>query len=170
MSRKNSIYLVLAILTVFIISGCETVPKKFKEEVSGIKSRVETLESKVETVEAKQADVERSASEQTQAIEELKESARAKIARTNISVKSRGKYSKEWVRDIQTCLKNAGFYNGKIDGVKGKKTRRAIREFQKANGLSPDGTVGKKTWELLSKYSSGGAAQSSGSTEEGPTK
>ena len=68
-------------------------------------------------------------------------------------------------KDIQTALKNAGFYNGKIDGSKGRSTKKAIKEFQKANGLRADGVVGKKTWELLGKYAEGSAR-----TEEGAAK
>ncbi len=166
MKRKNFIYVVLAGLVMFAVVGCETVPKKFKEEVSGIKTRVETLETKVESVESKQAEVERTANEQAQKLEEMKATGEAK---TNISVKPRGGKSKEWIKELQTCLKNAGFYTGKIDGVKGRNTRRAIREFQRANGLTADGAVGKKTWELLSKYTSS-AAQSAGGSEERATK
>jgi len=55
-------------------------------------------------------------------------------------------------KDIQLALKNAGFYNGTIDGKIGKNTKRAIREFQKANGLKADGVVGPKTKDLLLQY------------------
>jgi peptidoglycan hydrolase-like protein with peptidoglycan-binding domain len=54
--------------------------------------------------------------------------------------------------EIQTALKNAGFYNGPIDGKIGPKTKTAIEEFQKANGLKVDGKVGTKTWAILSKH------------------
>jgi peptidoglycan hydrolase-like protein with peptidoglycan-binding domain len=53
---------------------------------------------------------------------------------------------------IQTALKNAGFYTGNIDGKIGPLSKKAIEEFQKANGLKADGKVGPKTWELLSKH------------------
>ena len=56
--------------------------------------------------------------------------------------------------EIQTALKNAGFYAGNIDGKIGPKTKKAIEDFQKANGLKVDGRVGPKTWEAMSKYSS----------------
>lgn len=55
--------------------------------------------------------------------------------------------------EIQTVLKNAGFYTGNIDGKIGPKSKRAIEDFQKANGLKADGKVGPKTWEAMSKYS-----------------
>ena len=54
--------------------------------------------------------------------------------------------------DIQTALKNAGYYSGNIDGKIGLKSKKAIEDFQKANGLTADGKVGPKTWAALSKY------------------
>ncbi len=54
--------------------------------------------------------------------------------------------------EIQTALKNARFYEGTVDGKVGPKTRSAIKDFQKANGLQADGKVGPKTWGLLSKF------------------
>lgn len=55
-------------------------------------------------------------------------------------------------KDIQRALKNAGFYAGTIDGKIGPKTKKAVMEFQKANGLKVDGKVGPKTWADLEKY------------------
>jgi peptidoglycan hydrolase-like protein with peptidoglycan-binding domain len=54
--------------------------------------------------------------------------------------------------EIQTALKNAGLYEGNVDGKVGPKTKAAIEEFQKANGLTADGKVGPKTWQALVKY------------------
>ena len=56
--------------------------------------------------------------------------------------------------EIQTALKNAGFYAGNIDGKIGPKSKQAIEDFQKANGLKADGKVGAKTWEALNKHTS----------------
>lgn len=55
-------------------------------------------------------------------------------------------------KDIQTALKAAGVYEGKVDGNIGPMTKRAIEKFQTANGLKADGKVGPKTWTALSKY------------------
>ena len=54
--------------------------------------------------------------------------------------------------DIQTALKNANFYAGTIDGRLGPVSKKAIMEFQKANGLAADGRVGPKTWAVLEKF------------------
>ncbi|MBE6787902.1 MAG: spore cortex-lytic enzyme [Ruminococcaceae bacterium] len=53
------------------------------------------------------------------------------------------------VKEIQTRLKNWGYYSGKVDGIFGTKTKNAVVKFQKTNGLTPDGVVGKKTLEAL---------------------
>lgn len=55
-------------------------------------------------------------------------------------------------KDIQKALKNAGFYTGTVDGKIGPRTKKAVMEFQKANGLKADGKVGPKTWAALEKY------------------
>ena len=72
---------------------------------------------------------------------------KTKINESNLSVNV-----KLSIKEIQTALKKAGFYNGAIDGKAGKNTNKAIMEFQKANGLKADGIVGKKTSEKLKKY------------------
>jgi len=42
-------------------------------------------------------------------------------------------------------LSKLGFYKGKIDNIFGKMTRLAIKRYQKAYGLKPDGILGTKT-------------------------
>lgn len=54
--------------------------------------------------------------------------------------------------EIQTALKNAGFYIGEVDGKIGPMSEKAIKDFQQANNLEADGKVGTKTWAQLSKY------------------
>ena len=54
--------------------------------------------------------------------------------------------------DIQRALKNAGYYNGTIDGKIGSGSKQAIRDFQKDHQLKVDGIIGKRTWEELKSY------------------
>jgi N-acetylmuramoyl-L-alanine amidase len=58
------------------------------------------------------------------------------------------------VRQIQTKLKQWGYYNGSIDGIYGTKTYEAIRKFQSSNGLTVDGIAGEKTLSALGITSS----------------
>ena len=53
------------------------------------------------------------------------------------------------VTDIQQALSRAGFDPGPIDGIRGRKTIVAIKKFQIANNLVPDGIVGPKTSAIL---------------------
>ena len=60
-------------------------------------------------------------------------------------------------QQIQTALKNAGLYQGAIDGKIGPGSKRAIEAFQKNHGMKVDGKVGPKTWAALEAYLSGQA-------------
>jgi len=53
------------------------------------------------------------------------------------------------VIQIQTRLKNWGYYNGAIDGVYGTATFNAIKNFQRKNGLTADGVAGSQTLAAL---------------------
>ncbi|MCM8824497.1 MAG: peptidoglycan-binding protein [Candidatus Omnitrophica bacterium] len=75
-----------------------------------------------------------------------------KLIKEQVVEKKGESFKKISVLQIQTALKNAGFSPGPIDGKLGAKTKKAIIEFQKREGLVPDGKVGPKTWERLSKY------------------
>lgn len=57
---------------------------------------------------------------------------------------------------VQLALKNAGFYDGEIDGKLGPLTKGAVREFQRAHGLQVDGIIGFDTWAQLQPYSEQG--------------
>ena len=54
--------------------------------------------------------------------------------------------------DLQKALLRAGYDPGPIDGRIGKKTRSAVKAFQKKSGLTSDGVVGEKTWAALKSY------------------
>lgn len=56
-------------------------------------------------------------------------------------------------REVQQALKNAGFYQGSVDGKMGALTKEAVKEFQRVHGLTDDGVVGRQTWAKLKAYS-----------------
>lgn len=53
------------------------------------------------------------------------------------------------VINIQTKLKNWGYYNGDIDGIYGYQTYNAVKWFQSKNGLDVDGIAGPQTLAAL---------------------
>ena len=57
----------------------------------------------------------------------------------------RGFTGSDAVRAVQRRLKELGYYKGSADGDFGPATESAVKEFQKANGLTADGKVGEKT-------------------------
>lgn len=67
------------------------------------------------------------------------------------------------VSQIQTKLKNWGYYTGDVDGIYGSATERAVRAFQRKNGLTADGKAGAQTLEALGlPADSGGNSGGSG--------
>jgi hypothetical protein len=53
------------------------------------------------------------------------------------------------VETLQKALVALGFSPGRPDGVFGVNTEAAVVDFQRSNGLQPDGIVGKETARLL---------------------
>ncbi len=70
------------------------------------------------------------------------------------------------VKEVQRRLKQWGYYTGAVDGVFGSGTKRAVIAFQKKNGLTADGVVGKSTYAALGmndSYNALGGANNGGS-------
>lgn len=61
------------------------------------------------------------------------------------------------VKELQRRLKMWGYYSGAVDGIFGKGTLDAVKYFQRKNGLTPDGVVGKATYTALGMNESANA-------------
>ena len=68
------------------------------------------------------------------------------------------------VSQLQTALKELGFYTMKVDGKYGKGTEAAVRAFQRKNGLKADGIAGPKTLGKLYGSTGNEAADASAQT------
>ncbi|OUM98452.1 MAG: spore cortex-lytic enzyme [Paenibacillaceae bacterium ZCTH02-B3] len=72
------------------------------------------------------------------------------------------------VYELQGRLKYLGYYDGKVDGVFGPKTKNAVTWFQWRFGLKADGIVGPKTklklWEATKNWRPGLEEQGGGGT------
>ncbi len=66
------------------------------------------------------------------------------------------------VSQIQTLLKNQGFYSGAVDGVYGSATEEAVKKYQKRFGLKVDGVAGQQTLSYMG-INAQGSASSNGS-------
>jgi murein L,D-transpeptidase YcbB/YkuD len=148
----------LVIPFVLILAGCAT-----GRRLQSLETKMDVLESKVNSIEQRQTAIEGQTGESRESegylkgkLENVSHGPSTEVV-TGTPAKNGGYLYKSGKisltnKDIQIALKNAGLYNGQINGKIGKKTKRAIREFQKANGLKADGKVGPKTKDLLLQY------------------
>jgi len=72
-----------------------------------------------------------------------------------LTVSGNIKKSKEEKLDVQRALLELGYDVGAIDGIIGTKTRAAIRQFQKDQGLKADAIVGENTAAAMNAALSG---------------
>ncbi len=139
MKKVLSVVFVCGLVGLFFLSGCakkqETVSTENQDPMS-----METLSTLEPATPAVSTEVVSDTTVSTVQGEALTESP--------IPVSSAKPSSEE----IQTALKNAGYYSGVIDGKVGPNTKKAIEDFQKASSLKIDGKVGPMTWAALSKF------------------
>ena len=130
-------FLIAAALCISV-SGCATGKKMISQkDAEDLQGRVSELEIQVQ--------------EKDQQIRDLEDEL-ASAQKTSVGGKCYVEQGRLSNKQVQKALKNAGYYTGPVDGRIGKKTRRAIKDFQKASGLAVDGIVGKETRTYLRKY------------------
>jgi peptidoglycan hydrolase-like protein with peptidoglycan-binding domain len=142
---KKFVFIVLVIAVGVYVSGCGK-KEKVEEELPQTLS-VDTLSN----ISTPLSSSKSTAQPQTAVPKEM--ATVQQMAQTTASVPApQLSPAKPTSQDIQTALKNAGYYTGAIDGKIGPKTKQAIIAFQAANSLEADGKVGPKTWLVLSPY------------------
>ncbi len=57
--------------------------------------------------------------------------------------------SSSTIKKVQQALNKRGYSCGTADGIMGKRTRIALKKFQKANGLTVDGKIGPQVKKAL---------------------
>ncbi|MBU1726524.1 MAG: peptidoglycan-binding protein [Candidatus Omnitrophica bacterium] len=148
--RKISALLIFPVL----LAGCVST-----RSLNDIQSRVDSLESKSQQTESAivslrqgQEKLQANYAEQAQLVQKIQDEQKKAKDLLMKAAQARPKANMPDAKEIQSALKNAGFYKGEIDGAIGEKTKEAIRSFQSANDLNPDGVVGSRTWSALTKY------------------
>ncbi len=134
----------LGVMLVF--TGCAS-KKKTNRSISALESQVNVLTSELERVDQ---DLQ-----ETRAAVQPGGAASARYASgvsTSGSVYRTPSGFELPSADIQRALKNAGYYQGTIDGKIGGGTKDAIKAFQRDNGLDADGVCGRTTWTKLQTY------------------
>lgn len=154
---NKRLYVFLPII--LLLSGCATATTK---KVNALETKTAALEEKVSSLEQRQSVIESQSGESRESVGYVKGRLEGIPHGPSTVVVTGGTGNEGYLyksgkasltkKDIQIALKNAGYYNGPIDGKIGRNTKKAIKEFQKANGLKTDGKVGAKTKDLLFQY------------------
>jgi Ca-activated chloride channel family protein len=113
------------------------------------------LSQKVEALEVEQEQMKEAAAAPAAKAGYLKKSKQrlyqAKSGKRSLYVLQSGDKGLE-VEQLQTALKDKGFYNGAIDGQFDDDVKAAVEAFQKDQGLTNDGIAGPATMKALSLY------------------
>lgn len=127
-----------------VFTGCAS-KKKTSRQISALESQVNVLTSELERVD-------QDLQETRAAAQGGSGSRYASGVATSGSVYRTPAGFELPSADIQRALKNAGYYQGSVDGKIGSGTKDAIKAFQRDNGLEADGVCGRTTWNKLQTY------------------
>ena len=140
--KTNSRYIPYLVMLALAISGCATAKPKSAPE-SDPSSQVAQLQNEIQAKDQQIQDLQYQVDGSQQSI------------KTNFSRHGRAdknsilKVDGVTAIELQKALIRAGYNPGPADGHIGKKTKAAVRKFQRKHGLPADGIVGEKTWAYL---------------------
>lgn len=157
-SRKLALFVVFGVLALGV-TGC-VGNGKYNKDMNMMRSQLQLVQSDVENVRTGQQKIE----------DDIAEVAKQKSSGSFSGASVSGEIYRTPSgftlpsRDIQKALKNAGYYNGSVDGKIGSATRSAIKQFQEDQGLSADGVCGRRTWSKLQPFLEGAASSAAAAT------
>jgi len=143
-NRSTTIFAFL-ILTTFLVTGCATARARradAKPTAAQTESQIETLQGELQAKDQQIQDLQYQ-------LDQNRQGGSANFSSGSGSKSSKIRVSGVSISDVQSALVRSGFDPGPVDGKMGKKTKAAIKAFQRAHNLNPDGVVGDKTWKLL---------------------
>ncbi len=133
---------VFAVTALVFMTGCATTRAR-KPDQKETSAQLESLQAELTAKDQQIQDLQYQLDSAQQAAQAAPESS------TGTSRSSAIRVSGVSAKAVQRALKDAGFDPGPVDGRIGKKTRSAIKDFQRRNNLKADGIVGERTWALL---------------------
>lgn len=143
MNRRHVQFFIVSATFVLFAAGCATTRAQKPDPAQDPQRQI--------------ADLQNQLMAKDQEIQDLKyqvESGRQALPATNFTAANTDRYNMLRVSgvsalDVQKALSRAGYDPGPMDGRLGKKTRSAVKAFQRSHGLTADGVVGEKTWAAL---------------------
>ncbi|MGD9015109.1 MAG: peptidoglycan-binding domain-containing protein [Candidatus Omnitrophota bacterium] len=146
--------LVLGLFILFILGGCMTTslrqPSSLSVQIKNKDAQIADLAAALEIERQARQRCQEAVAQRDKKIEQLTIALHKQQGLISHSPRSKDYYF--FVIAMQTALRNAGFPLGLIDGKFGERTRNALKNFQKQNGLGEDGKLNKRTWERLRNY------------------
>jgi len=139
-SDKSRIFVFLFVA--FFITGCATTRAR-RAETPDLQNQVTDLQGQLQTKDQQIEDLQYQLESQQQSLPGNSNISRGKSSAIRVAGVT--------VKAVQKALADKGLDPGPVDGRLGKKTKAAIKEFQKRNSLTADGVVGERTWNLLNK-------------------
>lgn len=133
---------ILTLLTTVFMTGCATTRAR-RPESADQNAQIAALQNEIQAKDQQIQDLQYQLESSSRSSDSGGYSSRSKSS-SNI-VRASGVS----VSDVQRALVRAGYDPGPVDGKAGKRTKSAIKEFQRRNGLTADGVVGERTWSLL---------------------
>ncbi len=132
-----------------VASGCAS-KKKTSKQISALEAQVGVLTDEVSRLDQSLQEVRGGVQAQGESVSAVRSTgASGNIYRTPSGFELPSD-------NIQAALKNAGYYQGNVDGKIGPASKEALKSFQRDNGLEADGVCGRRTWDKLKPYLSGG--------------
>jgi len=135
LTTRYKFLILVVVVFCFAFNSC-----KKKEQKSPFKSELSEYDSIVTTISSEEIE---------EFIDEEKEVEELEVMSIEIDTSTS---IAPTPKQVQTALKNAGYYKDEIDGKIGPKSKQAILDFQKNNDLTVDGKVGPKTWAKLKTH------------------
>ena len=146
--RKGILLWTMVVLATVGLIGCE---KKAKQEPAAVEQQMAAVdETQAQQVASGTANVAAAVGQAAATAAGTAQTAMGAVEQ--VATATAESMEKPTIEKIQQALKNAGLYQGDIDGKLGPRTKKAIEEFQTQNGLAADGKVGPKTWAKLSSH------------------
>ena len=136
-----------ALLIVFplFVAGCATTRARKSEPAADQNAQTAQLQQELQAKDQQIQDLQYQLNNSQQSSDSnYSSSSGAKSGKSSLI-----RVSGVSVLDVQKALTRAGYDPGPMDGHMGKKTKSAIKQFQRKSGLTADGVVGEKTWSRM---------------------
>ncbi len=143
--KERMRFIVYLLAFVMVLSGCATTRAKKPDEKAEMNSQIQAMQNELQAKDQQILDLQAQLDSAQNSLDNSGVYSSKKSAKGSSYIRVSG----VTVTDVQKALERAGLDPGPVDGRLGKRTKSALKAFQRRNNLRADGIVGEKTWALL---------------------